>query len=425
LASTDYRTYRENPSLHEPFLARAADSSSPEPANKGLGAFLTLRLIDHFAADQGEPHREATSYQITATGEFLDDLYPSTPEVTHLREIVRVAATAIAESDRRLLFAPLLAFAYWLEQELRLDEALDVLSTALRLSDGRDSEEEVAAHLTQGRVLRLRGEFDAARSSYHRCGQIAAKLGDDHSVLLSRIGHAVVLQRVGNLPESERVLREVVAQAHGLGDRDAEARACHDLGGTLYFGGRAREAIPLLYRAYELHQSPLRQARALSDTGSLLIEIGCYEAANHAFRLVLSNHPPREVRIRTVLELLELSALVRDRISFERWRQELAHRREQLAPDEQVDFELKSGCGLGQFGLAGPGEKHLRAAVKLAEQYGMGERIFHAEEKLKELREHRTADDRGSALPPETLKDEPSLADTLVRLEAMAADVVG
>jgi hypothetical protein len=56
----------------------------------------------------------------------------------------------------------------------------------------------------------------------------------------------------------------------------------------------------------------------------------------------------------------------------------------------------------------------------------MGERIFHAEQKLKQLRERHTAnDDHGPTLPPERRKDEPSLADTLVRLEAIAAGVVG
>ncbi len=421
----DHRSETNNWELHEPFLERAADANAGQGDGDGLGAFLALRLTDQFAVNGKAICRDATLYQVTATRKFLDDANPRTPEVTHLREIVRVATMALKADDRRLLFPPLMAFAYWLEQELRLDEALDVLTTALRLSDGRDGEEEVAAHLNHARLFRLRGNFAEARVSYQLAGKTALVIGDQHSSMLSEIGLAVVLQKVGNLPESERILRGVIAEAQRLEDYDAEARACHDLGGTLHFGGRGREAITLLYRAYELHQSPLRQARALSDTGSLLMEEGCYEAANHAFRVVLSNHPPREVRIRTVLELLELSALVRDRVSFERWHQELKHQREELAPEEQVDLELKSGCGLGHFGLTARGEKHLRAAVTLAEQYGMGERIFYAEEKLRELRERQTADDRGLTLPSVTGKDEPSLSDTLLRLEALAADVVG
>ena len=44
---------------------------------------------------------------------------------------------------------------------------------------------------------------------------------------------------------------------------------------------------------------------------------------------------------------------------------------------------------------------------------------------LRELRERQTADDRSLTLPLETRKDEPSLEGTLLRLEALAAGVVG
>ena len=417
-------SHYENSSLHEPFLERAADTEAQEAGNNGLGAFLTLRLIDQFSADREKIHREATAYQTTATGEFLNDIYPQTPEVTHLRELVRVAGTALDTNDRRLLLPPMMAFAFWLEQELRLAEALDVLNTALRLSDGRDGEEEVAAYLQYARVLRMQGDFEDARESYAHSGDIAARIGDEHSVLLSQIGHGMVLQKVGNLPESERVLREVIKEAQRVGNRDAEARAHHDLGGTLYFGGRARDAIPLAYRAFELHQSPLRRARALSDAGSMLKEIGCYTAAGHAFAIVLSNHPAPEVRAHTVLELLELSAQIGDRISFERWRQELVQPGGDLTPDQQIDLEIKLGSGFALFGQLDRSDKHLSGAVALAESYGMGERLFFAEKKLNDLRENRTAEINSTVLPSGQ-QDESGVQDTITRLEVLVADVVG
>ncbi|UCD23848.1 MAG: tetratricopeptide repeat protein [Gemmatimonadota bacterium] len=414
----------ESSTLHEPFLERAADTSTEDPGNNGLGAFLTLRLIDQFSADRDKIQREATAYQVTATSEFLNDIYPETPEVTHLRELVRVAGMALDAKERRLLLPPLMAFAYWLEEELRLDESLDVLTTALRLSDGRNAEEEVAAHLQLARVLRMQGEFEAARKSYTRGGNIAASIGDEHSVLLSQIGHGVVLQKLGNLPESERVLREVIRQARRNEDRDAEARACHDLGGTLYFAGRARDAIPLAYRAFELHQSPLRRARALSDTGSMLKEIGCYSAAGNAFSVVLSDHPTPEVRAHTVLEMLELSAQIGDRVSFERWRQELAQQRGNLTQDQKIDLEIKLGTGFGLFGQLGRAERHLSGAVELAENLGMGERLFFAERMLNDIKERRTAD-MSSTVLSSGLQDETGVQDTIASLELLVADAVG
>ena len=425
MTSTYDNSHVESSSLHEPFLERAADTEEQEAGGNGLGAFLTLRLIDQFSADREKIHREATAYQVTATGEFLNDIYPHTPEVTHLRELVRVAGTALDTKDRRLLLPPLMAFAFWLEQELQLDEAIDVLKTALQLSDGRDGEEEVAAYLQYARVLRMQGDFEGARGSYTRSGNIAATIGDQHSVMLSQIGHGVVLQKVGNLPESERILREIIKQAQDVGDRDAEARASHDLGVTLYFAGKAESAIPLTYRAHELHQSPVRRARALSDTGTLLKEVGCYPAARNAFDVVLAGHPPPEVRANTILELLELSALVTDRVSFERWRQELTQHVPSLTTEQQVDFEVKLGTGLAHFGRQDLAEKHLREALRIAEEQGMGERIFHVEQRLQELIEDRTGLADNAAVTPDQRGGEPSVTDTIARLEALAADAVG
>ena len=390
MTSTYDNSHIESSSLHEPFLERAADTDAQESGGNGLGAFLTLRLIDQFSADRERIHREATAYQVTATGEFLNDIYPHTPEVIHLRELVHVSGTALDTSDRRLLLPPLMAFAFWLEQELRLDEAMDVLKTALQLSDGRDGEEEVAAHLQYARVLRMRGDFEGARRSYTRSGNIAATLQDNHSVLLSQIGLAMVLQKTGNLPGSERIFREVIVEAERTGDRDAEARACHDLSGTLYYASRTSEGAQLAFRAFELYEQSILRFRALSDTGIFLKELGHYSEAKRAFLIVLGSNPAPGVRARTVSELLDLGALTDDRVSFERWRRELAVQYDQLPPDDQVDFDMKVGSGLSVFGRQQAAVKHYERALRVAEQCHLGERVFTVEKLLRDERERRT-----------------------------------
>lgn len=413
-------SHYENSSLHEPFLERAADTEAQEAGNSGLGAFLTLRLIDQFSADREKIHREATAYQTTATGEFLNDIYPQTPEVTHLRELVRVAGTALDTNDRRLLLPPMMAFAFWLEQELRLAEALDVLNTALRLSDGRDGEEEVAAYLQYARVLRMQGDFEDARESYAHSGDIAARIGDEHSVLLSQIGHGVVLQKVGNLPESERVLREVIKQAQRVGNRDAEARAHHDLGGTLYFAGRISEGAHFAFRAFELYEESVLRFRALSDTGVFLKELGHYPEAKRAFLIVLGSNPTPNVRARTVTELLDLGALTDDRVSFERWRRELAAQYDRLPPDDQVDFDMKVGSGLSVFDRHQAAVKHYERALQVAEQCHLGKRIFAVEKLLRDEREHRTKEvDRTAPRISEEVPDK-YLLETLDGLNSLA-----
>ena len=112
-----------------------------------------------------------------------------------------------------------------------------------------------------------------------------------------------------------------------------------------------------------------------------------YQAAKHAFSVVMSGQLSREVRLRTIAELVELGAMTGDRVTFERWRRELSGSYDDLPPEDQVDYELKVGTGLASFGHNGPAERHLQRAIDLAEQHRLGERLFTAEAVLKELRD--------------------------------------
>jgi len=235
--------------MHEPFLERASAGGTDGAGSSALGAFLTLRFADR-AAERDDGQKEALAYQARATLDFLDDLTPS-PEVTHLVEITKVARAVGRGSSNHLLCAPLLAFAYWLEQELRLEEALDVVDSAQRIG-GLTPSEVVAATLQRARILRLLGQFDEARQAYAAAGVKAKAAGDSHSVLLSRIGDAIVSRQVGNLPASEAALRDVLRDAEALDDEDAQARAHHDLGVALGLRRRPEQALPHFFAAFNL-----------------------------------------------------------------------------------------------------------------------------------------------------------------------------
>ena len=419
------KSYQAMPSarsnFHQPFLERAGNAQDTASGQHCLGAFLTVRLVDQFAAPHKNFSTEATAYQISATAEFLQDLRPQTSEVKNLREIVHLADAALKKDDPRLLFSPLLAFAYSLEDDLRLDEALDVLDTTLHLSDGRDGDHEVATLLQKARVLRLSGYFDRATEAYSLAGDIAGRSGDFHSERLSRVGRAIVMQKTGDLAKSEKVLRQIWSDCVAAGDVVAEAHCCQDLAMALHLMKRTQDAVPILFRASRLYEAPLARARALSDTGVILKELGYHEAAEHAFSLVLSANLPLVIRVRTALEMIELSALTVDRLSFERWRQAVANETEPLPPDEQVDFQFKVGAGLARFGLQDKAEKHLGHALELAERYRLGERLFRIEAALEQLREHRASLSADTA-PPAMQTSEPSeLLTTIAELQALEA----
>jgi hypothetical protein len=136
----------------------------------------------------------------------------------------------------------------------------------------------------------------------------------------------------------------------------------------------------------------------LSDVGLYLMELGHYAAAKEAFLQVLSTQPAPRIRINAMLELLEVSAQIQDRVGFERWRRDLEGQRSILPPAELVDLEIKVGWGLATFGSKSEAKVRLTRALQLAEDHKMGQRVFEAEQLVASLRAGRPF----TATPPAT-----------------------
>src|SRR5204862_1022581 len=116
------------------------------------------------------------------------------------------------------------AYAHYLEDEMRLEEALDVLDTLLRVGGEKlPATDAVGARLRRARVYRKLNAFDAAEKSYAEGGALAATIGDTHSELLSRIGRGYVVTARGNLLEAEQSYREILLEAERQGDHDVQA----------------------------------------------------------------------------------------------------------------------------------------------------------------------------------------------------------
>ena len=371
--------------LHEAFLARAADPGNEE-GRHALGAFLTLRLADRFdPADAPQPL--ALAYQVRATRDYLADLEPQNVEANHLLQVVRMADAVQQGGTRAILWPPLLAYANWLEQELRLGEALDAVETALRLDDGTAPTEGIAALLQRARIMRLLGRLDEAGESYESARVRAVARDDTHSELLGRIGQAIVMRQKGNLSGSEKALAKILQDGQALGDQDAQARAHHDLGAAYNTMGRGREAIRHLYLAFELYERKDDRLRALSDVGEALKRLGAYEAAKDAFSLALAQDRNSQQRAAAMTALVELSGLMGDRVSFEKWHRELRGIEDQLPAIVRVDLQLALGTGYREFGQISKARKHVQRGLHLAEESQLNELVFAAERALQGLQD--------------------------------------
>src|SRR2546422_10026663 len=137
-----------------------------------------------------------------------------------------------------LVLPALFAYAHYLEDEMRLEEALDVLDTLLQVGGAKlTPADAVGARLRRARVYRKLNEVEAAEQSYAEGGALAATVGDKHSELLSRIGRAEAIRGRGNLAEAERSLRGTLVEAEAIDDRQAQALAHHVLAAVLQTGG--------------------------------------------------------------------------------------------------------------------------------------------------------------------------------------------
>lgn len=375
--------------FHTVFLERAGALASSSGDNLGAAAFIVLRLVDLLATDRGVPSRDQLfKYQAAATTRYCREEVEPGVETDHLVELVRSASAAHQRRDVGLAAPALLAYAVYLEETARYEEALDVLHTLERAAGSRlPASQAVTAALQVGRLNRKIARFDDADAGYERAELLAAAVGDQHAVLLSRLGRANVYWGRGNLAEAERWNREVLEEARTAGERDAEARAEHGLGTVLGARGQALDALPHYWRAFELYQDEALSLLALHDLGFELARLGAIEEAERAFRHVVQATHDQGALQDAMIELLHCASFRRDRIGFTRWRALCETELPRMAPNTLADYYLKLGIGLARFGRFERAAAEIEQALETARVNGLHEFEFRIDRIRAGLRE--------------------------------------
>jgi tetratricopeptide (TPR) repeat protein len=384
--------HTELPALsHAVFLQRAAQAlplpgGGPQ-SRLGQGAFLALRLIDLLAPERQPAHPDAFRYQCTATERFFSDLRSTSTEGAHLQALVVSTGDAQREGDVRLLLPGLFAYAHYLEDEMRLKEALDVLGTLGRVGGERLSPADtVALSLRTGRVNRKLNQFDEAEEAYAEAGRIALSAGDRHSELLSRIGQAHALLGRGNLPQAELSLTKTLTDAQCSGDRAAEALAEHVLAAVLQHRGSPDVGLVHAWRAFELYEDDDSRLRALGDVGLMLLMVGDVKGAEQALGEVVRRGASVDLVANALIELMHCASLQGDRVGFERWRGRCKDRMANMPPNVLADYYLKAGIGEARFGRFPRATRLMDKALQVAESAGIHEFVFKIERTRAGLR---------------------------------------
>jgi hypothetical protein len=386
---------------HAPFLERARverDHDREVSARLALAAYVMARLVDrlHEAATDDES-RQAFAWQVDAVRRHLTDLPADLPETAHLVGILEAVSTSgQAPTGLRL---GLTAYAYFLEHEARLAEALDILGLAARCHGKAIPAGEFAAiALFAARLRRLQAQWAPANACYTAAEEAGQVVGDMATVLRGRLGRGAVLRGQGNLPASRALTESVLKGAEVLNARDVQAMAWVDLAAVAALQGLLAESVQAKYRAFQLTDDEVQRMRYLGDLGISLAQIGANAAARVAFEIVIASQASFLVRTNAVLELMDLESAVDNRVAFERLRAEAEGARDRMPPSMMADYLFKVGEGLARFGKVARAREVLNEGLRQSELSGLNAWYFKIERTLLSLGSGST-DTREPKLP--------------------------
>ncbi len=419
---TAQRLFGEAPagSWHEDFLERARleRERGDDAASRGaLAGYLVARLVERsLDGVESDEERQAYAWQLDSARRYVAELDKRRPETRHLEGIVESIRSSQGASSKGVRLA-LNAFAYFLENEGRLAEALDVLGLAARTHRAAmPAGDFTAVALFAGRLNRLQARFDAATAAYAAAEEGALVVSDANSRLISRLGRAQVLRAQGNLPLARVTVEDVVAEARASDLTEVLSRAYTDLAAILALQGHRIEALTANYEAFRLAHDPVSRMRILGDLGVKLSELGYSDMARIAFEIVVGSNASFIVVTNARLELMELESAVGNRVAFERHRTELRDAAPRMPPSMAIDFRYKTGVGLARFGQHARAREAWAEGMRLAEAHGLNEWYFRLERMALNL------DDCAAVPRPEFVPAVPpaAIADMAAGLQAYA-----
>lgn len=407
---------------HEPFLERARLQREQEhegPARLALGAYVVARLVDKLLMlEHDDEQLEGFRWQLEAVRRHVNELPGDVPETAHLAGVV--AAVSAQGRPTSGLWMSLTAYAYFLEYEGRLDEALELLTLAARAQGPATPPADFAAYaLFAGRLNRLLARWEAASTCYSAAEEAASGLGDPVSVLRGRLGRGAVHRGQGNYPAAREAAESVLRQATELGLAEAQAMAYADLGAIYGSQGLRLEALEAEYQAFRLSDETPQQMRALGNLATGLSTIGAFDAARVAFQIVTESKASLEVRANALLELMDLESSVGNRVAFERHRGAVEEYRNRMPPSMSVDYHYKVAVGFGRFGQGERARASFGSALQLAERHQLNAWYFKIEQALADLPEHSTEQLPGRHASP--LSEAPVVREMEIGLREYAA----
>jgi tetratricopeptide (TPR) repeat protein len=403
---------------HSPFLERAARERDASRAPLALAAYATCRLIDRWLSRPSAPAVDELGQELENIQNHLHELPREDLEAPYLSRILEeidLALTAVPKLGKELL-----GYASFLEQQGRLEEALEATALAGRafgpdIAPGEFSD----CALTAGRLNRLLARWATAVTCYEAAERAGRAQGDSVAALRGWLGRGAVARGRGNLPEARQIAEAVREEARALNLPRVQALACADLAGACSELGQPVEALQADYEAFRLHPDFNNRMRTLGNVGLDLLQLGWHDAARTAFTIVLRSDTKAIVRLNALLELMVLESAVGDAAAFEQHHGVAETTRDQMPPSMQVDFLFKTASGRRRFGQQASAKAALAEAQTIAIAHGLHAWSFRIERALGDLDE--TGDARLPEPPATPQRDSPVVREVAAGLEEYAA----
>ncbi|HEU4649050.1 MAG TPA: hypothetical protein VFS33_08325 [Gemmatimonadales bacterium] len=376
---------------HAEFLERARQERERDDtaaSRVALGGYLVARLVSRLLTLADTPRDyEAFEWQRSSTRRYLWELDQDRAETRFLRSVLEALD---GDSNTRMgaCRMALTAYAYFLEHEGRLAEALQIVTLAAQTyGDSIPAPDFTSLGLFIGRLNRQLTHWEQANASYVAAAEAAEQIADRNSIFRSRLGRAGVMRGQGNLPGAHAAVQQIIEDATHEPCGDILSLAYADLAFVLDLQGQLHEALRANFEAVRISRDPMSRMRLLGDLGIKLSALSYHTEARTAFELVVNSEASFLVRMNAMLELMEIESQARNRMAFERRRQALREHLTRMPPSMSVDYHYKVGLGLARFGIVDRARAAWEQGRALAEFHRLNEWYFRLERMLHDLRE--------------------------------------
>jgi tetratricopeptide (TPR) repeat protein len=367
-----------------PFLERAAGEQDENRAALALAAYALGRLIHRCIAGSSEPAAVELGQELESLQAHLRELPQDDPEAAHLSHILAALHPDLGVSPG--LGRELLRYAAFLEQQGRLEEALEAAALAARGYGPEIAPGDLAeCALTAGRLNRLLARWGPALTCYEAAELTGHAERDAVAALRGRLGRGAVARGRGNLPAARAIAEAVREEARSLNLPQVQTIACGDLAAACFELGQPVEALEADYEAFRVAQDPADQMRTLGNVGTDLVQLGWHDAARTAFTIVLRSDTKATVRLNALIELMALEAGAGDMAAFDLHYHAAESCRDQMPPSMAVDFLFKTASGRKRFGQPAAARATLTEAQTIAEAHDLHAWAFRIDRALRDL----------------------------------------